>query len=185
MYEFNLQCNSQLILLICYICERRPQSLFAFGSQNSNLQSTIKLQSLQPQFQSKHHTPHQPNTQTVSSRISFKCFGEKQFARINTLCLNEGKVWKLRLVMGFHPSNNVCYEGLDTCTSAMLIFNAHKWCTFQHFCKIVRLCEEWRQALKKHRDSTTTNYYKIKTKKTHQTAHMHISGVFHLTVNMK
>ena len=151
MYEFNLQCNSQLILLICYICERRPQSLFAFGSQNSNLQSTIKLQSLQPQFQSKHHTPHQPNTQTVSSRISSKCFGEKQFARINTLCLNEEKVWKLRLVMGFCPSNDVCYEGLDTCTLAMLIFNAHKWCTFPalFFCKIVGVCEEWRQALKK------------------------------------
>ena len=63
------------LLLICYICERRLQSLFAFGSQNSNLQSTIKLQSLQPQFQSKHHTPHPPNTQTVSSRISSKCFG--------------------------------------------------------------------------------------------------------------
>ena len=114
------------LLLICYICVRRLQSLFAFGSQNSNLQSTIKLQSLQPQFQSKHHTPAQPHTQTVSSRISSKCFGEKQFARINTLCLNEGKVWKLRLIMGFHPSNDVCYEGLDTCTLAMLIFNAHK-----------------------------------------------------------
>ena len=97
----------------------------------------------------------------------------------------EEKVWKLRLVMGFHPSNNVCYEGLDTCTLAMLIFNAHKWCTFQHFCKVVRLCEEWRQALKKPKGFHYNQLLQNKNHKTHQTEHMHIFGVFHLTVNMK
>ena len=160
------------LLLICYICERRPQSLFAFGSQNSNLQSTIKLQSLQPQFQSKHHTPAQPHTQTVS-RMNSKCFGEKQFARINTLCLNEGKVWKLRLVMGFHPSNDVCYEGLDTCTLAMLIFNAHKWCTFPALFQNSRSMMRNEGKLKKNtgiplQPTITQN----KNHKTHQTAHI-------------
>ena len=152
MYEFNLHTMQFPINIVDWLHLWATAAVFiCIWFQNSNLQSTIKLQSLQPQFQSKHHTPHQPNTQTVSSRISSKCFGEKQFARINTLCLNEGKVWKLRLVMGFHPSNDVCYDGLDTCTLAMLIFNAHKWCTFPalFFCKIVGVCEEWRQALKK------------------------------------
>ena len=115
------------LLLICYICVRRLQSLFAFGSQNSNLQSTIKLQSLQPQFQSKHHTPHQPNTQTVS-RMNSKCFGEKQFARINTLTGKRKKsgnwdwLWAFTLQIMFVMK--VWTHALQQCWSSMLINDA-------------------------------------------------------------